>query len=159
MKTTIQGLPYPLGGLKSFGEMDRRSGIEVAVVTVWGICILLLLLRQLKIRFLSAAAFAKAHCVNQETGLASHKVIIGCLAGSFRQICLPMNSLSLNVWSMMLLGGWVAQAVGIILLIQYSVEFNGEMMDTAAPYYDVYDDTYSDANFVLARKVSGRTHK
>jgi hypothetical protein len=39
------------------------------------------------------------------------------------------------------------------------VEFNGEMMDTAAPYYDVYDDTYSDANFVLARKVSGRTHK
>jgi hypothetical protein len=44
--------------------------------------------------------------------------------------------------------------VGIALLIDYCVEFNGEMMDNVAPYYEVYDDPYSDANFVLPRKVS-----
>ena len=157
MNTIIQGLPLPLGGLKSFSEMDRQSGIEVALVTVWGICVLLAVLRQLHIRLFAAAAFAEAHFLNQETGVARHKVITGCLVVSLRQFCFPNASHSFNMWLIVGLGAWVAQAVGIILLIQYCVEFNGEMMDNLTPYYEVYDDPYSDANYVLARKVSGRT--
>jgi len=135
--------------------MDRPSIIEVVLVTMWGIFILLAVLRQLKMRLSSATtAVAEVHFVNQEMGVATHNDIIECLVVSVRQFCLPTVSISDNLWLLLRLAAWAAQAVGIRLLIQYCLEFNGEMMDNAAPYYEIYDDPYSDANYVLPRKVS-----
>ena len=128
------------------------------MVTMWGLFILAGLSRQLNTRLSSAAvAFSETRVLNQETGVATHTFITRCLVVSVRQFCFPTTSHSLNLWLILRLGAWAAQAVGIILLIQYCLEFNGEIMDEAAPYYEIYDDPYSNANFVLARKVSGRT--
>jgi len=159
VKTIIQGLPLPLGGLKFFSEMDARSRLEVALVIVWGICVLLAILYQLRIRISSAASFAEAHRLKQGAGVARHKVIIGCLLVSFRHFCYPTASHTFNMWVFLRIGAWGFQAVGIGLLIRFGVEFNGEMMDNLNPYYEVYDDPYSHANYVLGKKVSGRTHK
>jgi hypothetical protein len=158
VKTTIQGLPLPLGGIKPFAEMDRRSVIEVALVTVWGIVILVAVwLSQLKPRLSSAKPAALAtYYWHLETG-ASNQVAIRAGLGAFlKWFCFPAASRTLNLWLLLRLGSWMAQAMGIVLLIQYCTEFNGEMMANVAPYYEVYDDPYSDANFVLAKKVSGR---
>ena len=127
---------------------------------VWGICVLLAILYQLRIHILSAASFAEAHRLKQGAGVARHKVIIECLLVSFRHFCYPTASHTFNMWVFLRIeAAWGFQAVGIGLLIRFGVEFNGEMMDNLNPYYEVYDDPYSDANYVLGKKVSGRTHK
>jgi len=57
------------------------------------------------------------------------------------------------MWLFLRIGAWGFQAAGIGLLICFGVEFNGEMMDNVNPYYEVYDDPYSDANYVLGKKA------
>ena len=42
--------------------------------------------------------------------------------------------------------------IGLVVLLRYCQLFNNEAMDTLAPYYDIYDDPYTQANFVLAKR-------
>eukprot|EP00976_Prorocentrum_cordatum_P028199 571942-Prorocentrum_minimum.AAC.1 len=57
-----------------------------------------------------------------------------------------------DVSELLRMGAWALQAVGVVVLLRYCYLFNTDGMDNLRPFYDIYDDPYTQANFLLPKK-------
>eukprot|EP00976_Prorocentrum_cordatum_P015838 317317-Prorocentrum_minimum.AAC.1 len=70
---------------------------------------------------------------------------------AWRWFLFPHHS-SRDVSELARAGVWALQALGVVVLLRYCYLFNTDGMDNLRPYYDVYDDPYTQANFLLPKK-------